>query len=109
MESEEINVKLEKSSKSSNLIDTIIENYNKISSITEFQKKKFHPSNAPKYRTKVAPIETLKVEKNSIVQRIVENFDTVKEFSKQLKEKNIENFGRDINIDFSSHYHFIFR
>ncbi len=99
---EEIYLNLENISNSTNMIERILDNYNKISSITDHRKKTFHPTAIHKYRTKITPVNTVKVQEKTIVERIVENFNSVKEYSKQLKENNIQNFERNINIDFSS-------
>jgi hypothetical protein len=99
---EEIYLNLDNTSKTTNMIERILDNYNKISNITEHRKKVFHPTAIHKYRTKVTPIDTVKVKEKTIVERIVEDFDSVKEYSKQMKDNNIQNFERNINIDFSS-------
>ena len=93
---------LEKEELFHNKIDILVSNYQKISQYAGFKNIHCRKFSNPKYRTKFAKSNVNKTEEMTPVERLLQNFVPVKDFSKQLKITNVQNFVRDIDLSLTS-------
>ena len=102
IEREEFKINLEKEELFHNKIDILVSNYQKISQYAGFKNIHCRKFSNPKYRTKFAKSNVNKTEEMTPVERLLQNFVPVKDFSKQLKITNVQNFVRDIDLSLTS-------